>query len=62
MTGRIVQSVVRLFQEPEVPGSKTGLAIYFRTPSANSRRAVVSYWRKPVHLVLVNGSGGLSLG
>ena len=26
-----------------------------------SRRAVVSYWRKYVHEVLVNGLGGLSL-
>ena len=27
--------------------------------SADSRRAVVSYWRKNVHLVLVNCLGGL---
>ena len=31
------------------------------TPSADSRRAVVSYWRKYVHPVLVNRLGGLSL-
>ena len=31
------------------------------TPSAFSRRAVVSYWRKYVHEVLVNRLGGLSL-
>ena len=30
-------------------------------PSAFSRRAVVSYWRKYVHKVLVNRLGGLSL-
>ena len=30
-------------------------------PSAFSRRAVVSYWRKYVHEVLVNRLGGLSL-
>ena len=30
-------------------------------PSAFSRRAVVSYWRKNVHEVLVNRLGGLSL-
>ena len=30
-------------------------------PSADSRRAVVSYWRKYVHEVLVNRLGGLSL-
>ena len=33
----------------------------FVTPSADSRRAVVSYWRKYVHEVLVNRLGGLSL-
>ena len=31
------------------------------SPSAFSRRAVVSYWRKYVHEVLVNHLGGLSL-
>ena len=33
----------------------------FSNPSAFSRRAVVSYWRKYVHEVLVNRLGGLSL-
>ena len=33
----------------------------FISPSAFSRRAVVSYWRKYVHKVLVNRLGGLSL-
>ena len=33
----------------------------FISPSADSRRAVVSYWRKYVHGVLVNRLGGLSL-
>ena len=33
----------------------------FVSPSAFSRRAVVSYWRKYVHEVLVNRWGGLSL-
>ena len=32
-----------------------------QAPSAFSRRAVVSYWRKYVHEVLVNRLGGLSL-
>ena len=32
-----------------------------RSPSADSRGAVVSYWRKYVHEVLVNRLGGLSL-
>ena len=31
------------------------------SPSAFSRRAVVSYWQKYVHEVLVNFLGGLSL-
>ena len=33
----------------------------FVSPSAFLRRAVVSYWRKYVHEVLVNHLGGLSL-
>ena len=33
----------------------------FVSPSAFSRRAFVSYWRKYVHEVLVNRLGGLSL-
>ena len=33
----------------------------FVSPSAFSRRAVVSYWRKYVHEVLVNRLGGLGL-
>ena len=33
----------------------------FVSPSAFSRRVVVSYWRKYVHEVLVNCLGGLSL-
>ena len=41
----------------EIPG----LATYFRFSFRFSRRAVVSYWRKYVHEVLVNRLGGLSL-
>ena len=33
----------------------------FVSPSAFSKRVVVSYWRKYVHEVLVNRLGGLSL-
>ena len=33
----------------------------FVSPSAESRRVVVSYWRKYVHEVLVYRLGGLSL-
>ena len=55
------QSVGHLTCKSGVLGSIPGLATYFRSPSAFSRRAVVSYWRKYVHEVLVNRLGGLSL-
>ena len=44
-----------------VLGSIPGLATYFRFSFLFTRRAVVSYWRKYVHKVLVNRLGGLSL-
>ena len=47
---RVAQSVTRL----TIPGFDT-----FVSPSADSRRAVFSYWRKYEHKVMVNG--GLSL-
>ena len=60
--GRVVQSVGHLTRKSGVLGSIPGLATYFCfSPSAFSRRAVVSYWRKYVHEVLVNRLGGLSL-
>ena len=40
---------------------RTSLLSSFLDPSAFLRRAVVSYWRKYVHKVLVNRLGGLSL-
>ena len=40
---RVAQSVARLTQEPEVMGSIRGPAAYFVSPSADSRRAIVSY-------------------
>ena len=43
-----------------VPG-RVAQSVNFVSPSAFSRRAVVSYWRKYVHEVLVNRLGGLSL-
>ena len=49
------------------PRSAIGRARYpvwqhtFVSPSAFSRRTVVSYWQKYVHEVLVNRLGGLSL-
>ena len=54
-------SVGHLTRKSGVLGSIPGLATYFRSPSAFLRRAVVSYWRKYVHKVLVNRLGGLSL-
>ena len=59
--GRVAQSVGRLTRKSGVLGSIPGLAHTFVSPSADSRRAVVSYWRKYVHEVLVNRLGGLSL-
>ena len=58
-SGRVAQSVGHLTRKSGVLGSILGLATYFR--SAFSRRAVVSYWRKYVHEVLVNRLRGLSL-
>ena len=59
--GRVAQSVGHLTRKSGVLGSIPGLATYFRFPFRFSRRAVVSYWRKYVHEVLVNRLGGLSL-
>ena len=38
-----------------------GLAIYFHSLATDSRRALVSYWQKYVHLVLGNCVGGQCL-
>ena len=59
--GRVAQSVEHLTRKSDVLGSIPGLAHTFIFPSADSRGAVVSYWRKYVHEVLVNRLGGLSL-
>ena len=53
--------VAQLTRKSEVLGSIPGLAHTFVSPSADSRGAVVSYWRKYVHEVLVYRLGGLSL-
>ena len=54
------QSVAHLTQGPEflglIPSPVTSIS-----HSADSKRAVVSYWQKYVHLVLVNLLEGLSL-
>ena len=57
----VAQSVARLIKEPGVPGSIPGPVTYFVSPSADSRREVVSYWRKYAHEILVNRLGGLGL-
>ena len=58
--GRVAQSVARLTHEPEIPGSIPSPTTHtFISSSADSRRAVVSYWQKYVHEVLVNRLGGL---
>ena len=62
--GRVAQSVGHLTRKSEVLGSIPSLAtlyVIFVSPSADSRGAVVSSWRKYVHEVLVNHLGGLSL-
>ena len=50
--GRLTQSVARLTQESEVPVRYPVRPYTFVSPSVDSRRAVVSYGRKYVHLVL----------
>ena len=60
MPGRVAQSVGHLTRKSEVLGLIPGLATYFRFFFC-SRGAVVSYWRKYVHEVLVNHLRGLSL-
>ena len=59
--GCIAQSVACLTQEPEVPGSTPSPATYFCFSFRSFKEAVVSYWPKYVHEVLVNCLEGLSL-
>ena len=54
--GRVVQSVGRLTRKSGVLGTTPVWQHTFVSPSA-----VVSYWQKYVHEVLVNRLGGLSL-
>ena len=61
LPGRVAQSVGHLTLSQ---GSWVRYPVWqhtFVSPAAFSRRAVVSYWRKYVHEVLVNRLGGLSL-
>ena len=60
-TGRVAQSVGHLTR---IQGSWVRYTVWQHTsvsPSAFSRRAVVNYWQKYVHEVLVNHLGDLSL-
>ena len=52
--GHVTQSVGHLTRKSGVMGSIPGLATYFRFSFRFSRSAVVSYWRKYVHEVLVD--------
>ena len=58
--GRVAQWVGHLTRKSEVLSSIPGLAT-FVSLSPDSRGAVVNFWRKYVHKVLVNRLGGLSL-
>ena len=59
LPGRVAQSVGHLTCKS---GVRYPVWQYnFVSPSAFSRRAVVSYWRKYVHEVMVNRLGGLSM-
>ena len=58
-TGCIAQSIVHLLMSQR---SRVRYLVRPHTlvsPSADSRRAIVSYWRKYVHEVLVKHLGGL---
>ena len=55
--GRVAQSVGHLTRKSGVLGRYPVWQHTFVSPSAFSRRAVVSYWRKYVHEVLVNRLG-----
>ena len=58
--GRVAQPVGHLTRKSEVLGYSVWPHT-FVSPSADSRRPVVSYWRKYVHEVLINRVGGLNL-
>ena len=60
LPGRVAQSVGHLTRKSGVLGTILGLATYFRFSFRFFKKAVVSFWRKYVHEVLVNRLGGLS--
>ena len=59
--GLVAQSIGQLTRKSGVLGSIPGLTTYFRFYFRFFKRAVVSYWRKYVHELLVNRLGGLNL-
>ena len=59
--GSMVSSHISVHTHISVHLLSPGLATYSVSPSADTRGAVVSYWRKYVNEVLVNPLGGLSL-
>ena len=61
LPGRVAQSVGHLTRKSGVLGSITGLATYFRFSFRFFKKAVVSFWRKYVHEVLINRLGRLSM-
>ena len=60
MPGRVPQSVPRLTQEQRSRARYPVRSHTLVSPSADSRKAAVSYWPKYGHEVLVNRLGGLS--
>ena len=61
LPGRVAQSVGHPTRKSGVLGSIPGLATYFCFSFRFFKKAVVSFWRKYVHEVLINRLGGLSL-
>ena len=61
MPGRVAQSVGHLSRNQRSWVPYPVWPHTFVSPSADSRRAIVSYWRKYVREVLVKRLGGLSL-
>ena len=59
--GRVAQSVGHLTRKSGTLARYPVWPHTFVSPSADSTGAVVSYWLKNVHEVLVNRLGGLSL-
>ena len=59
--GRVAQSVGHMTRKSEALGSMLALATFTFVLLPLILGAIISYWRKYVHEVLVNRLGGLSL-